>query len=25
VRFAYTIAQEKLEEGIARLARFLGR
>jgi len=25
VRFAYTIAQEKLEDGIARLARFLGR
>ena len=25
VRFAYTIAQEKLEEGVARLARFLGR
>ena len=25
VRFAYTIAQEKLEDGVARLARFLGR
>jgi aspartate/methionine/tyrosine aminotransferase len=25
VRFAYTIAQEKLEEGVARLSRFLGR
>ena len=25
VRFAYTIAQAKIEEGIARLARFLGR
>jgi aspartate/methionine/tyrosine aminotransferase len=25
VRFAYTIAQEKLEEGVARLGRFLGR
>jgi aspartate/methionine/tyrosine aminotransferase len=24
VRFAYTIAQEKLEDGVARLARFLG-
>jgi len=25
VRFAYTIAQEKLEDGVARLARYLGR
>ena len=25
VRFAYTIAQEKLEAGVARLARFVGR
>jgi aspartate/methionine/tyrosine aminotransferase len=25
VRFAYTIAQEKLEDGVARLARFLRR
>jgi aspartate/methionine/tyrosine aminotransferase len=25
VRFAYTIAQEKLEDGVGRLARFLGR
>jgi aspartate/methionine/tyrosine aminotransferase len=25
VRFAYTIAQDKLEDGVARLARFLGR
>jgi len=25
VRFAYTIAREKLEDGVARLARFLGR
>ena len=25
VRFAYTIAQEKLADGVARLARFLGR
>ena len=25
VRFAYTIGQAKIEEGIARLARFLGR
>ncbi len=25
VRFAYTIGQEKLEDGVARLARYLGR
>jgi aspartate/methionine/tyrosine aminotransferase len=25
VRFAYTIARERIEDGIARLARYLGK
>ena len=24
VRFAYTVARDRLEEGVARIARFLG-